>query len=257
MKLFELLEPLVGHDEPDYKDNPPKRYSGRWKNVPQSKRYADNTAPDGSSKGEMGMYSRVKPSKDGHRVVKYQQRRTTKGVDPAYAYLRYVMENKLWKNPYFPKTHVIDTYIDREEEPLNKMEMEQLAPMESLSHEELLRVMDQIYDDNVRHKLTSLQDTVEQAVRWKKEPDISDHIWSVSVGLRDAIINTGTESLSKFKDRHLISAIETLREMIPTLRKMTDTEVVFDIHPGNIMVRRSQFGAPQLVFTDPVRGPLV
>jgi len=175
-----------------------------------------------------GYFSSVAPDDDDPHFVNKRSVRVVnrKGTHDAYwGYVYYIIKNKLYENPYFPRIYDVKRIVDKDGKMHFTAKMEKLHPFNPNDIEGTVLPL-------VRRMLT-------------KEAR-SDFLEITAQGLLTTI-KLAIESnnyLKFFKDEQLIDAIKKLQDY------MNKYWAELDLHQNNVMIRRTPYG-PQLVFTDP------
>lgn len=160
-------------------------------------------------------------------------------LDAYFKYLQLISKNERFtNNPYFPKIfdlQVKQFQYEKDERPyyMYAVDMERLHPLDTLSDKEIELIVDRIFyaEKAFRWSSNELADVVEKVLRQTSRAKIPAAKRSkFSTAIKD----------TKFK--HAVLLLQSL------FRK---EQFSFDIHTGNLMVRRGP-GGPQLVITDPV-----
>lgn len=187
-----------------------------------------------------GYYSNVYKNKDPHLVTKVSRipSRKIEDNDPYWFFIRRLTETKInERNPYFPRVYSIKRYSDSDPESetnINEIRNAQIEKLEEL---------DQLTEDEIY--------TIFQKIRNEKEVDYLRGYPYDQSKLIHFIPDTIKEDLSS---SYLLNDVEDFnyKEAILFLRKLKkeNNRISFDIHKGNLMVRRTPYGV-QLVITDP------
>lgn len=238
MRLYEITTPITpAKFEPQYAQS-----------ATQTGLELDDTDELGTGAFATAFSTRTEPG-TVRKIVKPQLEDTFERD----AYFKYVQlltkHERFLKNPYFPKIYDIQvktyeknggTYYTY------AVDMERLDHWSSLSEEEALMLGKRMFHDYERLAKQHFKNN-------KGMPDqqrvsllefIRFDIFK-GYGVRDFETHS-----TVFKDSDLKKAI-MLIQSLENVFKGADKTLFFDIHAGNIMVRRTP-GGPQLVFTDPV-----
>jgi len=174
-----------------------------------------------------GHFSVVTLDDDPHFVNK----RSFRVVDPKdthdayWGYVYYIIKNKLWQNPYFPRIYDVKRIVDKDGKMHFTAKMEKLHPFNPNDIEGTVLPL-------VRRMLTK-----------EARLEFGNITGQDLLTLIESAV-AGDDYLKYIKDDQLIDAIKKLqyyRNKHPTL---------IDIWSDNVMIRKSPYG-PQLVFTDP------
>jgi hypothetical protein len=233
--LLEIIEPKISQ----------ARYKGSFQTSPTAD---DDFSSDinsrrvGSEKNVLGKghYSTVSKDKtDPHMVKKHNIRFDDEGLDTYDQFAQYIINNKLYENPYFPKIYQHKTIVDKNENPLHKFQIEKLEEVTNLSIEEIEHI----------YRIIFKKPESQKKMADKKYKGFMKHVKKrllaqITSQMRAAIeFNNPTD----FKDSNIVEAIRELHNFLSKECK----ECELDLHPGNIMARRTPYGV-QLVITDPV-----
>jgi hypothetical protein len=236
MKILEIIDPEI---------LPDKRYSGEFKTGKYRGAKMGSLSSDDKELG-FGHFSGVKASKeDPHQVKKYQRRFTDKEgestEDKYWKYVNYIIENKLWENPYFPRIYKKQVYSDRKQKRLNTIEMERLDS--SISNDEVEFLVNKMF------YITEMNSVARRIIENKTDEFEALMVKMVAAALHGsdqvtAYIIHVVELDFKIKDK-------TFKEAVDHLQKFhKEYNADFDLHKANVMYRRGPAGI-QLVFTDP------
>ncbi len=170
-----------------------------------------------------GMFAKVSTSNDPHVVRKQSTSAigasAPKEADGFDAYVDLMVEYGVMDNIHFPKVYDGRRVTDANGEVKREYSIERLFPMDSLSPEE----WDAMVNVNLR-------------VAANSPAKFCDLLW-------DAVAD------DEFRHDYILS--DSLNEACVALAKMSRTAGFnLDIHPGNVMVRKTAHGA-QPVFSDP------
>jgi len=178
-----------------------------------------------------GHFSSVAPDDDPHFVNKRSVRVVNpKDTHDAYwGYVYYIIKNKLWQNPYFPRIYDVKRIVDKDGKMHFTAKMERLEPFDSDDIEgTVLPLVRRIFTEEAR-----------------KHFRLSGRA-SLKVILLKVILDSMRHEgyLKYIKDDQLVDAIKKLKDY------RNKYWVDLDLHQNNVMIRRTPYG-PQLVFTDP------
>ena len=199
--------------------------------------------PDGT---ESGYYSVVRRKRNDPHVAQKRAKDPIKAHGDSYwKFISYVVEHKLWDNPYFPRIYKKKNITDTRGRDIPSIEMENLVKFSSISRSEAEAIIRNIFGEDILDKIapkrTPLGEIAENLAlfiesmakgNWKYKWELSYH--SISL------------SRNYIKDDNLIDAIDTLTGISRQIRG-----AMFDFNRDNIMVRRTSVGK-QLVITDPL-----
>lgn len=237
MRIFEIIEPI----------NPEK-----FKPKPSKQRGFDVS---GSEKVGGGLFARaVSSSIEPGTVRKIVDSRPI-GDLKNDAYFKYVQllakNNRFIKNSYFPKIYDVQVRTYKEEGIEETyytyaVDMERLYDWSTLRDEEALMLGKRMfynYEKLSKHFL-------------EKASEYNDIVPQYRIALlefiRHAVFDIWGEYPKDVTDQRTTIKDTDLKKAVMLLKSLKAKEGVgFDIHSGNIMIRRTSTG-PQLVFTDPV-----
>lgn len=202
------------------------------------------------SKNELGSgnFSTVTPDRaDPHMVKKtsHGYMKSDTGDDAYWAYVDYIIKNKLWENPYFPRLYVQRNVRDSKGNVVRRVQMEKLFNIDDLHDKEfeaLFRnIMGEDFDDWLERSEYDTNTIISRKALVLQE--IMNIIYDfISKGHHD--FNLSGHKKSKINSQFI--------QALKTLRAMYTSDPVFsglDLWEDNLMIRRSGHGN-QLVFTD-------
>lgn len=180
-----------------------------------------------------GKFSKIKDDPiSPHFVLKLE----TKRDDAYWEFVEFLIKNKLFSNPHFPRIYDVKKYVDDTGKMARMARIEKLFPISSLSNEEVVSILENNFVDfivtNIKSSALSKSDMVEL----------------ISGALSDAI-DSSKHPDKYITNKQLSDAVASIRHFIRRVNKLDG--LVSDIHSGNLMVRRTPYGA-QIVFIDPV-----
>ncbi len=218
MKIETLLE-LIDTQVQD------KSYRGQFKN-PESQTRSSRELGAGSF-----AKTREHPS-DPHMVTKQHHGPHEASRDGFVHWAAYLIHNKLFDNPHFPRLYNVKRFKDANGKEMYKYDVEKLESIEDgrIGKEALLSIIDQNLDLPDDERPSYDHYSADELSRL-----LAAHIDSAIHGYEREIIKS--DSL-----RDAISKIEEYRKQNP--------KTIVDLHDGNIMVRRGKYGLT-LVITDP------
>jgi len=181
-----------------------------------------------------GNFSKVRTTSDPHLVKKSSVETTTGNPekdDSYWDFIDFLLKNKLWENPYFPRVYKKTSMHGKEDTSHHSVVMEKLEPISNAEHDDLLAIIRKSFNEKGREEIKNRY----SEERGYKLPD------SIAKILDDAV-HRG--NLSFIKDEQLEKALKILNLYAK------HSKVGVDIHSENIMVRRTPVGL-QLVISDP------
>jgi len=256
MKLFELIYPKmtrksVGLNTTDF-DHLKSR-------IANSRGY--NTLGTGS------FGKALQRDDDRGSVFKTATGKTKLDKDGYFRYMNAIIQSSIASsNPYIPRFFNVRAYdLKDSTENLGTYiaEMETLHKFDSLNIEELLYVGDKAFFEfeNIVNRKERFNRGLSSGRASKKYHKSNSSLTRQKTSfprgkniMEDALIHLleyafiGTNSLTNVKDPLLKQAIMFIKKINIQMNKKIQ---IFDIHEGNIMVRRTPAG-PQLVITDPL-----
>lgn len=239
MRLFELLTeepPVVKYHDTKPAERP--HLPGRG--------YRGTVNYQGSTKYKGGgVFADVYGHADNpHDVVKISWPAHSTKVDGYEAFIRELSRDpKMYNNPHFPRIQLIRNVRDKE-----SGNRQYIVRMERLySHSELSK---EEYDIMVENTFKPLYiKSVERDIPdWRKD-SVSQSVFFnwMEYGFT-SMSHIPEQAYTKVKSKELQSALAKIEELADKYY------VRIDIHSGNIMFRKTQYG-PVLVITDPLSGP--
>jgi hypothetical protein len=186
-----------------------------------------------------GLYSYVKfDDEQPHTARKYSRGAHASSTDPFDTYARVIMDNELWsKSVHFPRVYERNVSDDEKYGSSTDWTMEKLISDKELSDTDikgLLKVyftgrsVDLLLGANTFSRRQALRAMSQHFADMLEHPsDLSDEVLAVKPNQRQLLYTFA--KLREIKDKHNLEA---------------------DMHPGNIMYRRSGNGL-QIVFNDP------
>lgn len=165
------------------------------------------------------------------------------------AYFKYVSalakNDRISKNPYFPRIYHIKVEKDRSGMSRYKVEMERLHEFDSLSMEEMYMLGEKMFFNFyafAKDARARMRDDL--GVPNAKMQSKQTAAFAILKAM-ERVITYGAKVETYIKDPNLKGALLILKSLVK------DHDANPDIHDGNIMVRRGP-GGPQLVITDPI-----
>ena len=212
-----------------------------------------------------GMYSTAFSTKQEPGTVRKVSNIMSEDELHRDGYFRYVQllakNDRFTSNPYFPKIYDVqvrkfsDSTTPSVIDYAYAVDMERLHDWSELSNKEALMLGKQMF-----YNFESIAKThIEKNSWYKDRPSEGEHPRHMAYAnalidfieeIFDSYKIKPTSKMTIFKDPYLKKAIMLLRSLRDKTRYEGVT-IVFDIHDGNIMVRRGPTG-PHIVFTDPV-----
>lgn len=193
----------------------------------------DNLTKDRLGKsGRAGFYGRVHDNGDPHMVEKIPFHAAPQGHDGYYAYIKYLVDNKVYdSNPYAPRVYKLKTIKDASNNMKYKAQLERLQPFTSLGKDIVIGLGEMLFGEDI------FQNELEK--------------WVWMSGERYAVI-AFTKMLTKICNGKIESSDPKLNELCHIIKSICDSVEGFDIdiHSGNVMWRLSPH--PQLVIVDPI-----
>lgn len=184
--------------------------------------------------------------------------------DAYYQFLDMIAHNdRIASNPFFPKIYKLETYrgnTDVGQRYTYQVNMEKLAPLTSLSTEEILRIGRELFSDydivfkkeRNRYEVrgTKPSGNISKDNEQKIKFDYAYHRIAILALAQcfDNAIQTDVSRSNNITNSYLNKAILLIRKILKS-----NPSFLPDLHGGNLMVRRGPF-APQIVITDPVSG---
>jgi len=223
MRLYEFLfeSPLSTVDDPtekeQYYDIHRHRESGRERH--------------GYEQLGRGVEAVVVKDKIGPGVIKVLGNDLEIRKDP---YMQYILMSRRYanENPYLPRVESIQKFADPNTSSMWKprsyyvIKLEKLAPLQSLSSEEAAFIFNTIFGTNL--ELTT-------------DTNLITMLYWAFEGAGPLM----APELKPIVDRRLLAVKHLIEKIVST------TNASMDMHKGNVMIRRTPYGA-QLVVTDPV-----
>jgi len=216
-KLLELIEPEV------------KSYNMKNRRFDQRSSSADVNPhvldDDEREKGYVGagFYSVVKKDRDPHFVQKTSRDAKRAPTDGYWFFIKRVVDNKLWENPYFPRVYQFKKFY-KGSQAHYRVKLETLTEIELLRKDELLTILNRMVGQDVED-IGMVQDRMKAYDVCELIVEVMKNVWDDSVSGRNA------EKL----DTNLVSA---MRE----LKKMGGNNFSYDLHKANVMARRGPHG---------------
>lgn len=170
-----------------------------------------------------GKYSTVKTDRDPHFVKKTSRSSGKAKSDGYWYFIKVVIRNKLWENPYFPRVYEFKKYY-KGDEAHYRVKLESLVDLNDLSKKEIEAVIARMSGNEDRGS-------------YYKEENM-DHISEIV----RAIFWKRTRGLFKNPDPNLLSAMNTLRKI-----NKGNVHLRPDLHKGNIMFRRGPHGVHPVI----------
>lgn len=161
-----------------------------------------------------GAFSTVHKDQDPHMVHKRAKGSKETSIDGFWIYVNYIIEYKLWDNPYFPR--VYNKNIDSSS--TASTTLEKLEPISKLRPEEVGSISQKIFGTDEITNVGRLAEIIEKSIEQKKVEGALDDEYIKAVYIL-----------------HRIAKKENL---------------IVDVSDENIMIRRTPIGV-QLVITDP------
>jgi hypothetical protein len=236
--LLEIIEPKISQQQ----------YKGSFKtsrnaddDILQKGETPDNTFSQKNVLGR-GYYSAVsKDRKDPHMVKKHNTRFDDIDDDPYRLYAKFIIDNKLFENPYFPRIYQHKKIKDKKGNILHKFQLEKLEELNKLSHDEIDHILRVIFKEP--EKIINSFKTAHVPSRFEDRKKQRKLI-AIAKEIKEAINHN---HIYEIKDKNLIHAIREINHFMNHECK----NCYNDLHPKNLMARRTPYGA-QLVITDPV-----
>ena len=171
---------------------------------------------------DSGNFSMVHQDDDPHMVKKTARGAKESEIDGYWVFVNYVLKNKLWENPYFPRFYKQDTRVYQGNRKIKDVTMEKLHPLTKISQEEGQFLYRKVFGEEVdKFDYEDFAARIEDEVSYGKfKGNVSNY------------------------DSNYASAVKTLHKMA------SKHNLGVDIWEENLMVRRGRTGV-QLVITDP------
>jgi len=220
MRLFEVVEP-------EFKR---KKYRGRF-------REPERETPE--EEGVAGFYSQIKHDKrEQDKIIKRSKTPRKADLDPFWKYLKYIKEEQLMDNPFFPNFFIVTNIVDSEGRRMNKVKMEKLHSLMTLTPDQLVNMFDNYFGvipDIVKEDYEAIQQR--NLTRFRGEPPVKQML-ILFVGYIKALVQGRTDASHPI----LNQAVLHLRDM------KNQFQAMWDIKISNLMIRNPN--NPELVFTD-------
>jgi hypothetical protein len=166
------------------------------------------------------------------------------------AYFKYVStlakNDRISKNPYFPKIYGVNIKDDKNGRARYSVEMERLLDFNSLSMEEMYMLGDKMFFNFYAFAKDARARMRDDLGKIDAKMQSAETASFAIMKAMERVIKYRAKVETYIKDPNLKGALLILKSLIKN-----DSGVNPDIHTGNIMVRRGP-GGPQLVITDPV-----
>lgn len=157
--------------------------------------------------------------------------------DAYYTYIKTIVDDKLAQsNPYFPRIYDIKIFKDSTDKKLYSIKLEKLFELEDISTEELKILLNKCFKN--------LNELIEDY--YKVNEFDGDFIHDERGDLFN-IIDGNIIDIKKLKDDNLKKVISLIQKIV----KDNNGKFHWDLHSGNLMVRRTAKGS-QLVIVDPL-----
>lgn len=245
MKLLELIEPKITHHTTNLS---PRKYDKMIRNMGADDPYSreDNDPPKArNDKVKVlgaGAFGSAIQNQSSPTVMKVSRGTNNLDNDGYYQYVsRLGKHDAMASNPYFPKIYKIKVFANSGEQPADNqhkrmkyfyfVEMERLDPLSKSSEEEILYFYEKIAGRRPSER------AIAQLHR-DKNLFVNDY-------LNEVIGHLAQRVPANVDDPLMRQALLFIKNII------RDGHGRFDLHYGNIMVRRTSVG-PQLVFSDPM-----
>ena len=233
MKLFEIKTITPKDFEPKRVGNPKGSYT--------------HLIPKNSEELGFGSYGTVFTTKDEPgTITKIVRNATNLKSDQYFKYVSALAKNdRISRNPYFPKIYSIKIEKDRSGMSRYSVDMESLLNFDSLSIEEMYMLGEKMFFNfyafakDARARIQDVLGMKDAKMQSKKTASFA------IMKAMERVIVYGAKVETYIKDPNLKGALLILKSLV------NKHEASPDIHSGNIMVRRGP-GGPQLVITDPV-----
>jgi len=234
-KLLELIEPQVKNINMRNRKFDPKAAGG---NV-SAWALTDHERQQGYVGS--GQYSSVKKDRDPHFVQKTSRDSDRAKEDGYWHFIKQVIDNKLWENPYFPRVYYFKKF-HKGNSAHYRVKLETLVDMEELNRGELVAVVARMVGDDPEDmgiiqpyfKEGKVRDLIEKGKIRDLIETIFRRVWGGNP--------------SKGMDSNLVSAMNLLKKM------NENKNYYYDLHKGNIMFRRGPHGVHPVI-VDPFSRP--
>lgn len=172
-----------------------------------------------------GQYSTVKKDRDPHFVQKTSRDSNVASIDGYWFFIKNVVDNKLWENPYFPRVYQFKKFY-KGKQAHYRAKLETLVEMSDLSKPELIAVVTRMvgYDPEDAGIIQP----------YHKEHKIKDLIGEIFKRVWDGKANEDMDS-------NMVSAIKSLKSM------NEGPNYQYDLHKDNIMFRRGPHGVHPVI----------
>jgi len=217
--LLELIEPRVKEI------NVRGRKFDRKTSGDGVSRWALTSDEEGKGYVGAGQFSTVKKDRDPHFVQKTSRDADMARNDGYWYYIKKVIDNNLWENPYFPRVYEFKKFY-KGSNAHYRVKLETLVQMEDLNKPELIAVVSRMIGDDPEY-LGIIQP-------YHHENDIMDLIKQIFRRVWDG-------KKSDKMDTNFISAMKALKEI------NKNTNYLYDLHKGNIMARRGPHGVHPVI----------
>jgi len=193
-----------------------------------------------------GLYATTYATPDepgtAHRIIRSA---TNLKSDGYFKYVSALAKNdRITKNPYFPKIYSVNVKEDEKGLARYAVEMEALLDFDSLSAEEMQMLGERMFfnfHSMLKHYRARMN---ELGIKDAKLTDHKTLQFTLLKGMEN-LFSYSSKAMTYIKDPNLKGAMLILSSLV----KKQNTNP--DIHDGNLMIRRGP-GGPQIVITDPV-----
>jgi hypothetical protein len=177
-------------------------------------------------------------------------------TDAYYQYLDAIARNdRIANNPFFPKVFNLETFRGKDGKYTYKVNMEKLAPLKTLSLEEITRIGSELFTDFAavyKHARTEygIKDTRPTGDAHTDNDKQQTKLFLAVRAFADCFQQAAYSDSppTNIKNAYLKQALMFIRNILKR-----NSSFAPDLHQGNMMVRRGPF-APQIVITDPISG---
>lgn len=231
----------------------PKQLTPRKTNMGPAELSRDMIPKNARRIGDDSSYGRVfATQEDPGTVTKIVKRTDDLKQDAYFQYVSAMAKNdRISRNPYFPKIYNIKVRKDEYGIYVYSVEMERLQEFNTLSKEEVSMLGERMFFNFRLMAKDAAARRRELAPTEHRNRINTDDFGSVAFAMMkgiEKVIYEGDKVATYIKDPNLRAALTILKHLVKS-----NSNINPDIHPGNIMVRRTP-GGPQIVIADPVSG---
>ena len=209
---------------------------------------------DTSYKGEKGAgyYSAVDSDpEDPHMVKKRSINPMQSDEHDAYRFFidQLIDNDFINRNPYFPRVYDVKGMTDDQGRHANEYRMEELIPHRDVSEEELLSMMDRIFNDtDIKSRWDDYTSKINsEGGAFRDIPSLDKIQLRITHNIENAIYRG---DFSNIKDETMVEAGKMLNTIMDNADTDGDKQLMLDFNKDNIMYRRGKYGL-QPVITDP------